>query len=155
MTVNVIGGEGSEILPYVREQPRYKKNAQLGVKQVRYASKCFIDQTDAQELQVDMELTLMDWGNIFVKAIRKKDSLVKEVDVELNLAGDYKKTKKINWLANEKFTKLESHDFDYLITKRKLEKEDNVDDFINPVTDLQEQLVGDDDLRSVRRGQCI
>ncbi|KAL7341781.1 hypothetical protein BJY59DRAFT_719763 [Rhodotorula toruloides] len=87
----------------------------------------------------------MDWGNAFVRTIsRSSDSgPVISLEMELNLAGDFKKTKKkVTWLASPKapsspedLTLVSLLDYDYLITKKKLEEDDNVEDLINPKTD--------------------
>jgi glutamyl-tRNA synthetase len=47
----------------------------------------------------------MDWGNAFVRKIsRSSDSgPITSLEMELNLAGDFKKTKKkVTWLASPK-----------------------------------------------------
>jgi hypothetical protein len=52
---------------------------------------------------------------------------------ELHLEGDFKKTKlKLTWLAaSETCPALELQHFGYLVTKRKLEEEDNFEDWVN------------------------
>lgn len=67
------------------------------------------------------------------------------IDIKLNLEGDFKKTKKkLTWLSRAETGKLEStpvratlFDYDYLITKKKLEEDDNVKDFVTPVTEFK------------------
>jgi len=86
----------------------------------------------------------MDWGNAFVRKITKSSSgSIESLEMELNLSGDFKKTKKkITWLSppsvngsGNELTSVKLLDYDYLITKKKLEEEDSVQDFLNPKTE--------------------
>ena len=80
----------------------------------------------------------MDWGNAI---IRKKtvdaSGEVKAIEADLYLEGDFKKTKKkITWLpANDAsaLVNVTLLDYDYLITKKKLEEGDDVKDFVSGV----------------------
>ena len=58
------------------------------------------------------------------------------LEAELHLAGDVKKTKwKLTWLSQSaQVVDLTLVDFDHLITKKKLDEEDNFLDFLNPHT---------------------
>lgn len=53
---------------------------------------------------------------------------------ELHLEGNFKTTKlKLTWLpVTRDLVPLELHDFDHLLTKKKLEEDDSFEDFINP-----------------------
>ena len=53
---------------------------------------------------------------------------------ELHLEGNFKTTKlKLTWLpVTRDLVALELHDFDHLLTKKKLEEDDSFEDFINP-----------------------
>jgi glutamyl-tRNA synthetase len=86
----------------------------------------------------------MDWGNAFVRSINKSSSGgVESLEMELNLSGDFKKTKKkVTWLsppsvggAASELTRVKLLDYDYLITKKKLEEEDSVESVLNPKTE--------------------
>lgn len=87
----------------------------------------------------------MDWGNAFVRKITKSDSTgqIESLEMELNLSGDFKKTKKkVTWLSpptvngsGDELQKVKLLDYDYLITKKKLEEEDSVESFLNPKTE--------------------
>ena len=80
--------------------PKYKKNLDLGEKTVFYGPKIYLEQTDALQCEQDEEVTLMDWGNAFIRKIIKKGDLIAEIQVELHLEGDFKKTKKkLTWLS--------------------------------------------------------
>ena len=80
----------------------------------------------------------MDWGNAIVRSIsRDAAGDVTSIDADLYLKGDFKATdKKITWLAEAKsahaLVRVRLLDYDYLITKPKLEKDDDAKDYANP-----------------------
>ena len=80
------------------------------------------------------------------------------LEIELNLSGDVKKTeKKVTWLANKGQTLIpgELWDFDYLLTKDKLEENDNLDDFLNPNTSSMEEAWCAETMSDVKSGDII
>lgn len=103
----------------------------------------------------------MDWGNAFVRSkVVGKGGEVASLVMELNLDGDFRKTKKkITWLAQP----TDSHpvidvtllDYDYLITKKKLEEEDDVKDFVPPVTEFREEALADANVKTLKAGDII
>ena len=70
---------------------------------------------------------------------------VTAIELELHLQGDVKKTsKKVTWLSkDQELVPVELVDFDYLITKDKLEEEDKLEDFLNPKTEFRTKAVAD------------
>ncbi|KAF2091137.1 glutamyl-tRNA synthetase-like protein [Saccharata proteae CBS 121410] len=142
--------------PLAEDKPLHGKNAAVGTKKVYYSSELVIDQADAQSFAQDEEITLMNWGNAIVRKISHsmnplhllkdaKDKPVTSVEMELHLQGDFKKTsKKITWLSTaQDLIPVELVDYDYLITKDKLEEEDVFEDFINPKTEFKTEAVAD------------
>ena len=103
----------------------------------------------------------MDWGNAFVKTIKKEGEKVVYVELELNLDGDFKKTKKkLTWLCSGKsnetsLTEVVLLDYDYLITKKKLEEDDTFEDCVNKVTEFKIDSLGDLSLRHLKKGDII
>lgn len=83
--------------PDVVTKLRYVKNPGLGSKKVMYDKIIVLEQADAQTLQHDEEITLMNWGNAYVRSITKDsaDKYISAMDLELHLDGDVKKTKKV------------------------------------------------------------
>ncbi|GAA5858656.1 hypothetical protein JCM8547_001408 [Rhodosporidiobolus lusitaniae] len=152
--VKVIGGAGAPPAGQVVSQqlPKHKKNPDVGLKTTFYSNSLFIEQADAASFAQDEEVTLMDWGNAFVRSIKKTESgEVESLEVELNLEGDFKKTKKkVTWLASpeegkgkEGLTPVELVDYDYLITKKKLEEDDSVEELLNPKTEYRTPALAD------------
>lgn len=103
-------------------------------------------------------MTLMEWGNAFVRKITGTPERIESMEMELFLEGDYRKTTKITWLgasASSPFTPILLLDYDYLITKKKLEEDDSVENFITPTTEFQVPAIGDANLRTLKKGEII
>lgn len=102
----------------------------------------------------------MDWGNAFVTSIALDASgAVTSMKMKLHLEGDFKKTKKkLTWLSvngtdsNTKLVPCELYDYDYLITKKKLEEDDNLEDLVTPTTEFVVTVRGDGNLTQLKKG---
>ncbi|KAL4855849.1 Glutamate--tRNA ligase [Chlorella vulgaris] len=144
--------------PEFVEVARHAKHAAAGTKQQMRSSSLWLDQADAQTLAEGEEVTLMGWGNCIMRAVHKDASgTVTGIDGELNLAGDFKKTKlKLTWLAqSEECPPLELQHLGYLVTKRKLEEEDSFEDWVNKESKVVTAAVGDANMRSLKQGDII
>jgi glutamyl-tRNA synthetase len=103
----------------------------------------------------------MDWGNAIVRSKTTDSSgVITALSMELHLEGDFKKTtKKITWLAQptaaHPLIDVTLIDFDYLITKKKLEENDDLKDFATPVTEFHEAALADANVRELKRGDII
>jgi len=99
----------------------------------------------------------MDWGNAIVDDIKiESDGSIALVG-HLNLAGSVKSTsKKLTWLPNiPDLVKVILTDYDYLITKKKLDEGDNFENFVNPNSKFETVAIGDPNLRSLKVGDRI
>ena len=143
------------------DKPKHAKNPSLGNKKVYYGPTILIDQADAASFTQGEEITLMNWGNAFVTSITSSDSTtshISSIDLTLHLTGDFKKTqKKITWLepATQSLVPVDLVDFDYLITKDKLEEEDDVKDFVNPKTEWRFAAWADEGVWDVKVGDVV
>lgn len=136
----------------------HPKDESLGFKIMLRSSELRIEGDDAKDLAVEEEITLMRWGNIIVKAVHKDaEGNVVHVEADVNAAGDPRTTKKkITWIADTpEATKAELVEFDYLVTKGKLEEEEKIEDFVNPHSRATTYALGEAALRSVREDQVI
>lgn len=101
----------------------------------------------------------MDWGNAFVRSKTYSTShptVIESITLELNITGDFKKTKKkITWLPSTPSVPVTLLDYDYLITKKKLEDADEISTFINPSTEFRVEARADHNLLSVKKGDII
>ena len=85
----------------------------------------------------------MDWGNAIVRKVTRSPSgKVTDIEMDLHLAGDFKTTeKKITWLSkptsSHNLVPVTLLDYDYLITKRKLEDDDKIADVANRNTEFR------------------
>ena len=84
------------------------------------------------------------------------------MEAELHLAGDYKKTeKKLTWIAEPSaaagapLVPLRLEEFDFLITKPKLEEGDNFEAVVNPHTKWEVAALGEPAMRTLARGDII
>lgn len=143
----------------VLEKPKHPKNKDFGSKTVAYSNDIILDQPDARLLVQDEETTLMNWGNAFVRTVlRDKDSgQVISVDLQLHLAGDVKATKKkITWLSRaQNLCAVKLHEFGHLITKDKLQKTDNVLDFVNKDSEKVEDAWTDSNVAELNGSDII
>lgn len=103
----------------------------------------------------------MDWGNAIVRSKKTgSDTEVTSLTMDLHLEGDFRKTKKkITWLAQDTGehspVDVTLLDYDYLITKKKLEEEDDVKDFVTPVTEFREDALADANVTTLEKGDII
>ncbi|RCH98775.1 hypothetical protein CU097_014712 [Rhizopus azygosporus] len=142
----------------VKEVLVHKKNPSLGKKKTHYGPKIYLDQDDVKTLEEGEEITLMDWGNVFVRKVTKDDQgLATDVELELHLEGDFKKTKKkLTWLAaDEDATDVLLVDYDYLITKKKVEEGDDVKDLVTPQSEFKYPALADGNIKQLKKGDII
>ncbi|KZZ93466.1 glutamyl-tRNA synthetase [Ascosphaera apis ARSEF 7405] len=141
------------------EKPKHAKNKDLGNKKVVYSRNVLIDQADAATFKEGEEVTFMNWGNVIIRSITKDTTTnaITHIDADLHLEGDVKKTeKKVTWLSKDQdLVSLELVDFDYLITKDKIEKDENVEDYLNPKTEFRSKAVADCNVAAVKKGDII
>jgi len=140
-----------------KEALKHKKNPDLGNKVVYYSSSVWLEGADAQQIEDNEEITLMDWGNVIIKKIQKTGDKVTELEGVLHLEGDFKKTKKkLTWLSTEgKNIPVEIHDYDFLITKKKLEEDDDFESALRDRTEFMLKTIGDHNLANLRKGDKI
>lgn len=103
----------------------------------------------------------MDWGNAIVRSkTTNAAGEITAIAMELHLDGDFRKTKKkITWLsqstAAHPLTPVILLDYDYLITKKKLEENDTVADFVTPVTEFRQAALADANVSDLKKGEIM
>eukprot|EP01062_Namystynia_karyoxenos_P041191 TRINITY_DN29_c0_g1_i1.p1 TRINITY_DN29_c0_g1~~TRINITY_DN29_c0_g1_i1.p1 ORF type:complete len:813 (+),score=310.93 TRINITY_DN29_c0_g1_i1:156-2441(+) len=106
------------------QRPRHKKNPELGDKTYYRGGELLLEDVDCGLLKDGEEVTLMDWGNAFIRGYDPKQGTA---SAELHLDGDFKKTKyKLTWLADCPQNKVlcELVEYDHLITCKKPPKKE-------------------------------
>ena len=146
--------------PHAATRPAHPKNPAVGTRSVTYASTVFIEQADAAGFLPGEEITLMGWGNALVREIVRDDGsgVVTALRLDLNLAGDVKKTeKKVTWLAGEGTTLVDAElwEFGDLLTKDVLGKEDRLEDFLAKDTAAVTEALCDADLAGAEAGSIV
>lgn len=103
----------------------------------------------------------MDWGNAFISSKEKDESgAVKHIDITLHLEGDFKKTsKKVTWLSastdENPLIPVTLIEYDYLITKKKLEESDELDEVINPKTEYRTKALASKEVEGLKKWDII
>jgi len=94
----------------------------------------------------------MRWGNV-----RVTSAAGGKLKGEFVPNGDFKKTKKkLTWLANvDDIVPVKLTEFDYLITKPKIEDGEDFKNFVNPHTMAESDGLGDPGLRLLQKGDVI
>ncbi|KAF0977850.1 hypothetical protein FDP41_003172 [Naegleria fowleri] len=143
-----------------RENPKHKKNASLGMKTTYYTNVIYLDKEDAEAIEQNEEITLMDWGNAIVQQIIKNDAgKVVELVGVLHLEGDFKKTKKkLTWLPTNPDVLVDevfAVYFDNLISKTSLDPDDKIEDVVNRDSKLVTVSIGDHNLKTLKKGEII
>ncbi|KAI7978721.1 hypothetical protein EIK77_010627 [Talaromyces pinophilus] len=157
----------------VHEVPKYVKNTSLGTRKIQTGRTIVIEHGDARSFELGEMITLMNWGNAVVRAISMippdagaeasvsgdvPDFLVKYLVLELDLSSqDFKKTKKITWLAatDDKMISVELMAFDHLITKDKLEPTDVLEECLTPVMQFTTRAFADCNVVDREKGAVI
>ncbi|WJX38459.1 glutamate--tRNA ligase [Trifolium repens] len=143
---------------FVRIIPRHKKYEAARNKATTYTKRIWIDYADAESISAGEEVTLMDWGNAIVKEVEKdRDGNVTGLSGVLHLEGSVKTTKlKLTWLPElDELVSLTLMEFDYLITKKKLEEGEDFIDVLNPSTKKETLAYGDANMRNLQRGEVL
>jgi glutamyl-tRNA synthetase len=127
------------------------KDKSFGKRLIRLSKNVLLENGDIEGVQVGEEIVLMRWG---VVKITKVDG---GLEGEYIPDGNFKKAKrKLSWIANiPSQLRCTLYEFDNLISKDKLEENDKFEDFINPDTLAETEVIGDFGLKSLQRGEII
>ncbi|CAJ0944221.1 unnamed protein product [Ranitomeya imitator] len=153
--VNIPGAQDG-----VTEVAKHPKNAEVGVKSVWYGPRVLIEGADAETLSEGEMVTFINWGNLIITKIHRDSSgKITSLDAQLNLENkDYKKTTKITWLADTHkapLTPTVCVNYDHLITKPVLGKEEDFKQYINRSSKQEEVMLGDPCLKTLKKGDII
>ncbi|CAL7952238.1 unnamed protein product [Xylocopa violacea] len=144
----------------------HPKDPSKGTKQVFVSSQVYIEKDDADMLIEGQNATFINWGNILIKKIEKENGVTKQITAQLNLENkDYKNTLKITWLSvsSDKSNSVSKANlipcyavyFDHIISKPVLGKDDDYKDFIAKDTRMEVQMLGEVELKRVKKGEII
>jgi glutamyl-tRNA synthetase len=130
------------------DRPKHHKNPDLGTKKVIYGKEIIINQEDACLFKENEKITLMNWGNAVVRRISRDSTTGKVLTLELrlDLESDVKTTdKKVTWLTKEaeNMIPIELVSFDYLVTKDKIEKDDDLLSYLTSQSEFRTEAWAD------------
>ncbi|XP_050316358.1 bifunctional glutamate/proline--tRNA ligase [Anthonomus grandis grandis] len=139
--------------------PCHPKNPDVGTKETWIGPKILIDRADADCLKEGENATFINWGNLLIKKINKESGKITSVEAVPNLENkDYKKTLKLTWLAETEkapFTPTYCVYFDHLMSKALLGKDEDFKQFVGHETRKEVQVLGDPELRKLKKGDII
>ncbi|KAI4469059.1 prolyl-trna synthetase [Holotrichia oblita] len=139
--------------------PSHPKNAEVGEKELWIGPKILIDSVDAESLKEGENATFINWGNLLIKKINRENGKVTSVNAQTNIENkDYKKTLKLTWLAETDkagFTPTYCVYFDHIISKALLGKDEDFKQFIGHQTRVEYQMLGDPELKKLKKGDII
>ncbi|XP_037650125.1 bifunctional glutamate/proline--tRNA ligase isoform X1 [Sebastes umbrosus] len=150
----------SEATEEMKEVAKHPKNAEVGMKNVWFGPRVLVEGADAETFSVGEMVTFINWGNLIITKINKgADGKVVSMEARLNLENkDYKKTTKITWLADTSSAPMLPTiciNYQPLISKAVITKEDDFKDFINKNSKLEEKMLGDPCLKNLKKGDII
>lgn len=138
----------------VRALPKHKKNPDIGIKNVIFSKNVILEGADAAELKVDQIVTLMELGNVQITSIADGGKRVEGIYLPDNT--DFKKTTKLTWLAEiPDLVPVRAVSYEDLLTKDKLDEEDNFEKHVNKSSMSSVMLSGDINLRALQKGDII
>lgn len=128
------------------------KDPSFGKRHVRIAKDALLEKIDVDGIVEGENIVLMRWGVVKITKV-DGDNLTGEYIPD----GDFKAAKrKISWMADVKETlPVTLHEFDNLISKAKLEEDDNFKDHINPNTLATTEVIGDAGLKNLQKNDII
>ena len=140
--------------PEARSQALHPKDASVGQKPVMYGRDLLIEREDAKGLQVGQKVTLMKWGNATITRKEGDENnfeLVATVDEEDKA---FKGTVKLTWICNDPATTCEvtMREFDHLITKAKVEEEDDIEKIFNRNSRFEDVGIAEGLVKSLPQG---
>ena len=142
---------------------KHPKDPAVGKKTVWRGPTVIIDSLDAEALKEGENTTFINWGNLIIDKInRSADGSVTSVEATPNLDNkDFKKTLKVTWLAKvdgeagAAFTPATCVYYDHIISKPVLDKNDDFKSFVAKDTRTDVEMLGDPELRTLKKGDII
>jgi glutamyl-tRNA synthetase len=152
------GGDASSVNEHLFTVPIHPQKPELGSRLMRRAQQVLLDAIDAAVLKEGDTVTLLRWGNVIISRItRDGDGIVTHIyGTYDHTATNFSKTRKLSWLAvSPSNVEVQLVEFDHLISKAKIEEDEDFKQFVNPVTLKEVGAIADAALRHLTRGTVI
>ncbi|OAF71857.1 hypothetical protein A3Q56_00355 [Intoshia linei] len=134
----------------------HPKNSKIGSKKILCSDQVYINYKDAIELKLNSRVTLIKWTNIEILKIKQVDNKIVEIVANLLVEDkNFKNTNKLSWIsANDQLVKIEATHYGNILTKCKLEKNDDFKKFINHKSMSKFFLLGESSMK-IKAGDSI
>jgi len=143
--------------PVGKMDKKHPKNDELGERLILQCKDVWVEQEDAQAIEQGEQVTLLHWGNAIIEKVERNGAgEVVSMTGRLNLEGSVKDTKKkIHWVPKleDRVTPLVLRELDHLVTKPKIEDDDDIKDIINPCSIMDTVAIGDPLLKTLSKGE--
>jgi glutamyl-tRNA synthetase len=128
------------------------KDPSFGKRHIRITKNVLLESADTDGISEGENIVLMRWGVIKINKIDGSN-----FEGEFIPDGDFKAAKrKLSWMADVGETlPVTLHEFDNLISKAKLEEDEDFKDFINPNTLACTEVIGDAGLQTLQKNDII
>uniref|UniRef100_A0A914DU73 glutamate--tRNA ligase n=1 Tax=Acrobeloides nanus TaxID=290746 RepID=A0A914DU73_9BILA len=137
----------------------HPKDPKIGEKSIWYSSTVHIEQIDAAELKSGDTATFVNWGNLKIVDVKKKDATITEIVADLDLENkDYKKTMKVTWLAEvkaEKSIPVRAAYYDHVISKAIIKQDEDWKQYINKDSVKYVSMVAEPAIKNLKKGEII
>ena len=91
----------------------------------------YVEEVDAALMKTGDIVTFVNWGNLKLTDVEKKDGQVVSINADLDLDNkDFKKTLKVTWIA-EPYVTIEAIRYDPVISKAVIGKEEEWKAYVN------------------------
>jgi hypothetical protein len=95
VSVNVNGATNE-----IKKVQLHPEDAEIGTKNVHYGPKVLLEQVDADLMNEGDIVTFVNWGNLKLTKVEKKDGHVVSISADLDLDNkNFEKTLKVNWIV--------------------------------------------------------
>ena len=123
---------------------------------MRLADRVLLEAVDTEGIVEGEEIVLLRWGVVRITKVLDATGTI-QLQGEFVPDGDFKVAKrKVSWLADvADNTPVTLTEFDNLISKDKIEEDENFEDFINPNTLASTAVIGDAGLKTLAENDVI
>ncbi|CAI5438526.1 unnamed protein product [Caenorhabditis angaria] len=133
----------------------HPKDSSIGNKEIHRGKQILLEQIDAATLKEGETVTFVNWGNIKINKITKKANVITGINATLELDNkDYKKTTKVTWIGQTKngsTIPVVTADYDHIISKAIIGKDEDWKQFINFDSVKYTKMVGEPAIRNLRK----
>jgi glutamyl-tRNA synthetase len=133
----------------------HPKDASIGAKDVHYGPKVLLEQVDADLMNEGDIVTFVNWGNVKLTKVEKKDGHTISINAELDLENkDFKKTMKVTWLV-EPSVEIQAVRYDPVISKAIIGKEEEWKNYVNKDSKHVFSFKAEEAIKNVKKGEII